>query len=144
MRLIILFVFTSPFTIHGQLKVPAHDSIKIKDRVEGFYSWYSEIVKDGTVTQKLNPVFARRNDGMTTLDFTNYRAGLKAHGFTDRLTENTVRKYRHCIKNLSKIPFDEFSRFNDLVDLKTSAATFKITSSGSIQWNRWTKWFSPD
>lgn len=95
-------------------KVNARDSVAIKKQIETFYSWYIGLIKSSQVNNDFNPVFARRSDGMTTLDFTKYRQGLKKHNFTDNFIERKVKDYEPCVENLGRINYETFVKFEDL------------------------------
>ena len=94
--------------------VEPSDSMQIKNKIERFYSWYATLIKNKTVNTDFNPQFVKRSDGMTTLDFTNYRRGLKQNGFTDSCINSRIRKYNQCVENLSRVKYDKFLKFKDL------------------------------
>ncbi len=75
--------FVFPLTTQGQSKIKPKDSVDIKNQIEGFYSWYLVLIKEKRLKKDFNPRFVRLEDGMTTLDFKNYKDGLKSYKFTD-------------------------------------------------------------
>lgn len=79
--------------------------------VEGFYSWYAGMINRKRLNQEFNPKFVKDKTGMTTLDFTNYRAGLSKHGFTEDLIKRRINFYKPCLDNLKTIPYDSFIKF---------------------------------
>jgi hypothetical protein len=127
MRLPLLFLIIQVAACHtasGQTKIASTDSVYIKSQIEGFYSWYIGIVKDSRLDNDFNPTFMRRDDGMTTLNFTKYRNGLRRYKFTEDFIQRKVSEYEACVNNLGKIPFDKFSRFTDLDDFENIHCDF--------------------
>jgi poly-gamma-glutamate synthesis protein (capsule biosynthesis protein) len=106
------------------IKISKSDSIFVKGRIEGFYSWYGEMIRNKTVNKNFNPVFIKSNDGMTTLDFSNYKLGLKNHGFTDDFIEIKINGYKKCSDNLGKIKYETFAKFEDLEQLEDIKCDF--------------------
>jgi hypothetical protein len=102
------------FTTHGQSKIKTKDSLDMKTQVEGFYSWYIDVVKSGKFDSAFSPIFIKREDGFTTLDFTQYSDRLRKYRFTEDFIQRKVSEYKGCVDTLNKIPFDEFSKLKDL------------------------------
>jgi hypothetical protein len=126
MRLTLLFLIIQIVygSADGQTKIPSQDSVVISSQIIGFYSWYFEVIKNDKMDGEFNPMFVRQNNGMTTLDFTNYRNGLRRHKFTDAFIERKVSTYKTCVQNLNQIPFDEFSKLTDLDDFENINCDF--------------------
>lgn len=61
---------------------------------------------------------------MTTLDFTNYVKGLKAHHFTREFIKRKVKEYQPCVNNLKKIPYSTFSTYTDLDQFENIGCAF--------------------
>ncbi|MBL7873006.1 MAG: hypothetical protein JNM78_15420 [Cyclobacteriaceae bacterium] len=97
----------------GQPHISSEDSDNIKMQIEGFYSWYINKIKTGKLNADFNPKFVKRNDGMTTLNFDNYKNGLMRFKFSDDFIQTKINDYQQCVDNLAKIPFDKFSKFED-------------------------------
>ena len=57
-----------PLTTSGQTNVTSRDSVAIKNQIEGFYSWYIDVINNKKPAEGFSPIFVRREDGMTTLD----------------------------------------------------------------------------
>lgn len=104
------------WTASAQTRITSKDSINIKTQIEGFYSWYIGIIRDHKLNKDFNPSFVKKDDGMTTLDFTKYKDGLRRYKFTEDFIQRKISDYKSCIDNLNKIPFDKFSQFTDLDD----------------------------
>jgi hypothetical protein len=113
-------------TAKGQLKVNPKDSIAIKKQIEGFYSWYAGLIRDGELNQKFNPTFVRLKNGMTTLDFSNYKVGLRKHKFTKNFIERKVSEYKPCVDNLRTVQFDSLNKF-ELDELENIKCDFSNT-----------------
>lgn len=112
-----------PLTANGQTRIKAEDSIEIKKQIEGFYSWYIDMIKTNKLDD-FNPSFVKRSDGMTTLDFKKYRDGLKRHKFTDDFIERKIKDYKECADNLANISFEKFSQYTDLDDFENIMCDF--------------------
>ncbi len=123
-----LFVF--PLIMQGQSKIKLKDSVAIKNQIEGFYLWYMDISKDGRLNRDFNPSFVRRDDGVTTLDFENYKGGLRKYKFTEDFIQRKISDYKECEDNLNKISFDKFSQFTDLDDFENIKCDF----GNSYEW----------
>ncbi len=127
MRITLLFVIMQ-IAIHGtssgQAKITSKDSIDIKTQIEGFYSWYIEIIRDHKLNKDFNPSFVKRDDGMTTLDFTKYKDGLRRYKFTEDFIQRKISDYKSCTDKLNEIPFDKFSQFTDLDDFESIDCDF--------------------
>jgi hypothetical protein len=117
-KIFLMMLFVVPLTTLGQSKIKPKDSVDIKKQIEGFYSWYIDIIKTRKVEKDFNPSFIRCKDGMTTLDFTNYRDGLRRYKFTETYIERKIKDYKECVDNLKKVPFDKFSEYSDLDDFE--------------------------
>lgn len=120
----ILFVF--PLTVKGQIKIPSKDSVDIKNQIEGFYSWYAGLIRNKELNQKFNPAFVKLKNGMTTLDFKNYKDGLRKHKFTEKFIVRKVNEYKPCVDKLRAIPFDSFTKF-ELDELENIKCDFSNT-----------------
>ena len=110
-------------TARGQQQIKVKDSIQMKSQIEAFYSWYVGIIKN----QKLDgfePGFVKQADGMTTLDFTNYKKELTRYNFTHDFIQRKVNAYRPCVENLHKIPYETFLTFQDLDEFERIACDF--------------------
>lgn len=112
------------FTARGQSKVKTKDSVNMKTQIEGFYSWYVDMIKNEKLNEDFNPNFVRRDDGMTTLDFKKYKDGLRKYKFTEDFIESKIKEYKTCIDNLNKIPYDKFTQFEDLDDFESINCDF--------------------
>ncbi len=99
------------FTARGQSKIKTKDSVNMKNQIEGFYSWYIDMIKNNRENKDFNPSFVRRDDGMTTLDFKNYKDGLRRYKFSDEFIERKVNDYKPCVDNLRTVPYDSFVTF---------------------------------
>ena len=101
-----------------------HDSVNLKNQIESFYSWYLNMIKEERVNPEFNPLFVRRADGMTTLDFTKYKAQLIKYKFTEDFIQRKISGYNQCLENLHKMPFDKFSQLNDLDEFENINCDF--------------------
>jgi len=110
-RLVLMMLFVVPLTTQGLSKIKPKDSVDMKNQIEGFYSWYMDIGKDGRLNRNFNPSFVRQNDGTTTLDFKNYKDGLRKYKFSDDFIERKVNEYKSCVDNLRTVPYDSFVKF---------------------------------
>lgn len=111
LKTILLSLILVPFILKGQHKISATDSIQVKKQLEDFYSWYATAIRNHQINEKFNPVFARMKNGMTTLDFKNYKEALKKHNFSAKLINERVANYNECVKNLLSIPYDSIGKF---------------------------------
>jgi hypothetical protein len=111
--LIILMGFS--LTAEGQSnklsKISTNDSVKINTNIERFYLWYADIINRKRLNKEFNPAFMKDQNGMTALDFTKYRAGLRKHDFTEDFINRRIDNYKPCIDNLKTIPYDSFIKF---------------------------------
>lgn len=114
--LLTTIILLTNLTAWGQSgrKVDPVDSVDLKNKIETFYSWYAGLIKSRKVDKDFSPNFIRRSDGMTTLDFTKYRDGLKKNNFTDTFIERKINGYRQCVDNLGKIKYETFLKFRNL------------------------------
>lgn len=110
---LLVSMFFDSLTVLGQEKINTNDSLQIKNKIESFYTWYADLIKT-TKVNEFNPRFIETDGGMTSLDFTNYRSGLKRNGFTDNHIERRIKKYSGCVDNLKNIPYKDFLKFTDL------------------------------
>lgn len=109
MRTIVFIIsICVPFSVSGQFKLKAKDSIAIKNQIEGFYSWYIDLIKAKELSREFNPSFVKCEDGMTALSFENYRNGLRKHKFSKAFIERKVAEYKPCVDNLKTVPYDRF------------------------------------
>lgn len=109
-----MMLYLISFTAHGQSKIKTKDSVAMKTQIEGFYSWYTEVIKNNKLDSAFRPVFIKQDNGYTTLDFTQYSNGLRKYGFTKNLIQRKVNEYKSCVDNLNKIPFNNFANLKDL------------------------------
>lgn len=109
--LIIVILFVVPLKSHGQITIKLKDSIAVKNQIEGFYFWYFDMIKEKRLNKDFNPSFKRQKNGMTTLDFKNYRAGLRKYKFSEDFIERKVGEYNDCVENLKTVPYDTFVKF---------------------------------
>jgi hypothetical protein len=117
-KIILLLLFGFSLTANGQSKINPKDSVNIKNQIEGFYSWYIDVIRNEKSDKAFSPIFVRRKDGMTTLDFTEYQNGLRKYKFTDDFIQRKTNEYNDCVNNLNKIPFEKFSELKDLSDFE--------------------------
>lgn len=110
LKILLIILFAIPSPLYGQIS--ESDSIDVKNKIEGFYYWYIDMIKSGNLNKDFNPSFARKNDGMTTLDFTNYKDGLRKYKFSESHIDRKIKDYKNCVSNLKKTPFDTFSNYN--------------------------------
>ncbi|MEQ1588494.1 MAG: hypothetical protein ABL895_21590 [Cyclobacteriaceae bacterium] len=106
--IVVIISICVPFSVSGQFKLKAKDSIAIKSQIEGFYSWYIDLIKGKELNREFNPSFVKSEDGMTTLSFENYRNGLRKHKFSKAFIERKVAEYNPCLDNLRTVPYDRF------------------------------------
>jgi hypothetical protein len=109
----------------AQPLISTEESSIIKNQIEGFYSWYIDLIKNKRLNEDFNPSFVKKSDGMTTLDFTNYRNGLKRFNFSDDFIQTKVNDYQDCVFKLSKVPFTKFSGYQDLDDFESVNCSFR-------------------
>ncbi len=106
-----MMLFVVPLASMGQSKIKPKDSVDIKNQIEGFYSWYVDMIKEKRLNKDFNPSFVRLDNGMTTLDFKNYKGGLRRYKFSDDFIERKVNDYKPCVDNLRTVPYDSFVKF---------------------------------
>jgi hypothetical protein len=114
----LLLICDFTLTDIAKSKINPHDSVDIKNQIEGFYSWYIDVIKNEKIDKAFSPNFVRRKDGMTTLDFTEYQNGLRKYKFTEDFIQRKTNEYNDCVYNLNKIPFEKFSELEDLGDFE--------------------------
>jgi hypothetical protein len=107
-------------------KISVNDSVKIQTRIIGFYSWYADLGKRQKLNKEFNPVFIKDANGMTTLDFTKYRAGLRKFDFTDDFIKRKINGYKPCLDHLKTISYDTFMKF-ELDELEQITCDFSNT-----------------
>ncbi len=98
----------------GKDKISTTDSVKINTNIERFYSWYASMIKRNRLDKEFNPIFIMTKDGMTALDFTNYKAGLRKHDFSDDFIDKRITNFKPCLDNLKHIPYDRVAKFENL------------------------------
>lgn len=96
----------------------------MKTQIEGFYSWYINLIKANRLSTDFYPTFIKSRNGMTTLDFTNYRKGLRKFRFAETFIERKVDGFKACVENLEKLPFERFSGYTDLDDFESMMCDF--------------------
>ena len=109
---------------YGQSKISLEDSSAIKIQAEGFYTWYIDLSKDHRIATEFNPKFVRRDDGMTTLDFSNYKDALEKYNFSNSFIKRKISDYKNCLDSLDRIPFDKFASYQDLDDFERIGCDF--------------------
>lgn len=129
---VILFSTTNSFCQTGPDR---RDSIKVKQTCESFYGWYGSM----TVSREIeifNPQFVRTPDGMTTLDFSTYRKGLKRHNFTEELIEKRIKNFDKCVDNLRSIAYEDYLKFRDLDQFEEISCDFsnQYEFVGGMEW----------
>jgi len=123
-RLILSLFLTSGLVLSSQGQtdkqnlISINDSVKIKNTIEGFYSWYGEIIKRNRLSKEFSPAFIKDKDGMTSLDFTQYKERLTRHNFTDDFIKRRMHDYNACLENLKTIPYETFLTYQDQDQLK--------------------------
>jgi hypothetical protein len=122
--ILVLLLFGFSLTAHGQSKINSKDSVDIKDQIEGFYTWYFKLINDKRINHDFNPRFVKQKNGMTELDFKGYKGGLRKYQFSEVFIQRKISEYRQCNENLSKIPFEKFSKFEDLDDYESINCDF--------------------
>ena len=118
LKLFLIILCVISFTAHGQSKIKTKDSVDMKTQIEGFYSWYIDVIKNDKSDSAFCPIFIKQADGFTTLDFTLYTSGLRKYRFTEAFIQKKISEYNGCVENLNKIPFDEFSKLKDLSEFE--------------------------
>jgi hypothetical protein len=124
LKLVLMMLCVISFTARGQSKIKTKDSVDMKTQIEGFYSWYIDLIKSDKLNLDFNPGFARQADGMTTLDFKKYKDGLKKYKFTEDFIQRKINDFKNCVDNLKKVPFDKFSQYTDLDDFEKLECDF--------------------
>ncbi len=126
LRVSLLFLYIIPLSALGQIKLKAKDSIAIKNQIEGFYGWYIDLIKSKDLNSEFNPSFVKREDGMTTMSFENYRNGLRKHKFSEAFIDRKIASYKPCVDNLSIVPYDSFMKY-ELDELERLKCDFSNT-----------------
>jgi hypothetical protein len=108
----------------AQTKIDPQDSIIIKQRLEEFYSRYIDLTITHSPRNGFEPIFEKKDDGMTTLGFKEYKDNLRKYLFTESFIRKKVSSYQACTDNLKKIPFDTLITFNSLDKLENIQCDF--------------------
>jgi hypothetical protein len=108
----------------GQSSSQAQELARLPMRVNAFYKWYINLISTNRLSEDFNPVFVQKKDGMTTLDFKNYRRYLRKFDFSDEYIRRKVDDFRECITNLEATPFSMFSKNQDLDDYEALGCAF--------------------
>ncbi len=131
MRVTIVFLviqlFSQASIVVGQSRITTEESSKMKNQIEGFYSWYIDLIHNKRLNEDFNPRFVKKSDGMTTLDFTNYKNALEKFNFSKDFIQTKINDYQECVENLAKVPFEKFSKFEDLDDFENIKCDFSNT-----------------
>ncbi len=117
-------LFAVPLMSKGQPRIAPKDSMEIKSQIEGFYAWYIDLSNNKRLKVEFNPTFVKSNDGMTTLDFKNYKASLRKYNFSDDFIQTRINDYQPCVDHLANIPFDKFAAYKDLDDFEAIQCDF--------------------
>ncbi|MGE0588166.1 MAG: hypothetical protein AB7O48_06295 [Cyclobacteriaceae bacterium] len=120
LTILIISILTTGWKIDKDISQA--DSLIIKNQIEGFYSWYADQIKNKK--EDFSPSFKRTDDGMTTLDFERYEAGLRSHGFTDRFIKSRVENFKPCLDNLELIEYQTYLNFDGLDDYEEIKCDF--------------------
>jgi hypothetical protein len=123
MRFLTLLLL-APLVTYSQTSIKPKDSIAIKSNIEGFYSWYINVIESKKFDSAFSPIFVRHANGMTTLNFNAYNNGLRKHKFTEEFIQRKTSEYKECQDNLNKIPFEEFSKLKDLDEFERISCDF--------------------
>lgn len=130
--LIRVFLISIGFSLSAQgqsaklTKISINDSVKIQTKIVGFYTWYADLNKRQKLNKEFNPIFIKDANGMTTLDFAKYRAGLRKFDFTEDFIKRKVNGYKPCLDHLKTISFDAFMKF-ELDELEQIKCDFSNT-----------------
>lgn len=124
------FAITVSFYGHGQTTVPPVEMVKMSGKIQAFYNWYIDLIKTGRLHQDFNPVFVRKKNGMTTLNFKNYRRGLSKFNFSEEFIGKKINEYNTCVTNLEKTPYETFTQYQDLDDYEAIDCAF----SNGYEW----------
>ena len=112
--LIRVFLLLIGFSLSAQgqsaklTKISINDSVKIQTKIIGFYTWYADLIKRQKLNKEFNPIFIKDANGMTTLNFAKYRAGLRKFDFTDDFINRKINGYKPCLDHVKTIPYDTF------------------------------------
>jgi len=71
-------------------------------------------------------MFMRAEDGMTTLDFSKYTAGLIKFDFSDDFIKGRINNFKPCLDHLKTIPYDSLITF-ELDELEQIKCDFSNT-----------------
>lgn len=128
----VLFIVLICFSLSAQgqsaklTKISINDSVKIQTKIVGFYSWYADLIKRQKLNKEFNPAFIKDANGMTTLDFARYRAGLRKFDFTDDFIKRKINGYKPCFDSLKTISYEAFIKF-ELDELEQIECDFSST-----------------
>ena len=110
--------------------IETSDSLIVAKTTQDFFKWYIETVKSRK-TNEYQPIFIADNDGMTTLDFSEYFENLRKLSFTESFIETERKQYQECLDHLKKIEFKIFnSEFDDLDEFENIKCDF----SNRLKW----------
>ncbi|MES2543302.1 MAG: hypothetical protein V4548_00330 [Bacteroidota bacterium] len=121
----IIFVFIllifSVFNCYSQNQFQK-DSIATTTIAKDFFNWYITSAKENK--SGYQPEFIEDDNGMTTLDYSNYIENLIKHSFSDSLIAKEKHSYSECIKNLAKLKYSDFLKFENLDDFESRDCDF--------------------
>ena len=110
--------------------IETSDSLIVAKTTQDFFKWYIETVKSRK-TNEYQPIFIADNNGMTTLDFSEYFENLRKLSFTESFIETERKQYQECLDHLKKIEFKIFnSEFDDLDEFENIKCDF----SNRLKW----------
>ena len=115
----LLVILIAVQSIHGYSQ-SSKDSVTLSTIASEFFNWYIACAKtqNSSKFKEYNPVGVRDASGMTTLDFSTYFQNLKNHSFSDSLLAKEKRSYNNCLRNLAKVKYDDYLKFQDLDDFE--------------------------
>jgi hypothetical protein len=128
LRLFLLLTMIQSLNCYSQNTVI--DSAEISKIANSFFDWYINSAKSHK-TEEYNPVEVKRQDGMTTLDFTKYFRNLKTLSFSDSLINKEKESYNECIIKLSDVKYADYLKITDLSD-------FESLNDDFTNYYRWT------
>jgi hypothetical protein len=89
------------------------DSIEVSKIASDFFEWYISSALNHK-TDEYNPVEIESENGMTTLDFSNYFKNLERLSFSDSLILKEKESYSECVLKLSKVKYSDYLKLTDL------------------------------
>jgi hypothetical protein len=122
-KILLIFILLGSLNCFSQNQNHEQDSVAITNIAKDFFSWYMSITKYKD-NGGFYPVFVQDNNGMTTLDYSKYIQSLIKHSFSDSLIAKEKTSYQLCIKNLSKVKYSDFLKFEDLNDFESRNCDF--------------------